>query len=101
MYGLHYELETKMTEEVADRFIKMVKEFRAVYGKDKFTRVNLDSAGEWSDENEEFHKKVNSELDPRVKFILMAVRHGWQWHGYDALLHVRSIRPIIGHVWIY
>ena len=49
MYGLHYELETKMTEEVADGFIKMVKEFRAVYGKDMFTRVNLDSAGEWSD----------------------------------------------------
>jgi len=69
MYGLHYEIQTKMTEEVADGFIRMVKEFRAVYGKDKFTRVNLDSAGEWSDENKEFHEKCNRELDPRVKFI--------------------------------
>ena len=69
MFGLHYELETKRTGEVADGFIKMGKELRAVYGKDKFTRVNLDSAGEWSDENEEFHRKVNSELDPRVEFI--------------------------------
>ena len=32
MFGLHYELETKRTEEVADGFIKMVKELRAVYG---------------------------------------------------------------------
>ena len=69
MFGLHYELETKRTGEVADGFIKMVKELRAVYGKDKFTRVNLDSAGEWSDENKEFHKRVQSELDPRVEFI--------------------------------
>ena len=69
MFGLHYELESKQTEEVADGFIKMVKEFRAVYGKEKFTRVNLDSAGEWSDENREFHEKCESELDPRVKFI--------------------------------
>ena len=37
--------------------------------KKKFTRVNLDSAGEWSDENREFHEKCESELDPRVKFI--------------------------------
>jgi hypothetical protein len=33
MFGLHYELESKQTEEVADGFIKMVKECRAVYGK--------------------------------------------------------------------
>ena len=42
MFGLHYELETRLTEEVADGFIRMVQEFRAVYGQDKFTRVNLD-----------------------------------------------------------
>ena len=35
MFGLHYELETKMTGEVADVFITMVKELRAVYGNTK------------------------------------------------------------------
>ena len=69
MFGLHFELATRTTAEVADGFIKMVKDVREKYGNDKFTRVNLDSAGEWSDENEEFHKRVNSELNPKVEFI--------------------------------
>ena len=69
MYGLHFELTTKTTDEVVTGFIKMVKDFRSEFGKEMFTRVNLDSAGEWSAENVEWHKRCREELDPPMEFI--------------------------------
>ena len=72
MYGIHTELSCKTTEETAEAFVTMVKQLREdpVFGRpDLFTRVNLDSAGEWGSFNAEFHKIVKRDLQPPVQFI--------------------------------
>ena len=72
MYGIHTELSCKTTEETAEAFVTMVKQLREdpVFGRpDLFTRVNLDSAGEWGPFNAEFHRIVRKELDSSVQFI--------------------------------